>query len=193
VLPPDALVIGVVCALRPEKNLPSLLEAFARIRPAPAALKLAIVGSGPELALLESRATELGLSQDCVFAPASGRVNEWLRAIDIFVLPSRSEALSNALMEAMACGCCAVASNVGGNPELVRHGETGMLFESGDVSGLSALLALLIGNDSLRRRLAAAGMQRIRERFSLRSSVERIEQIYSELIERRAGLRRAEE
>lgn len=186
-LPPDALVIGAVCALRPEKNLALLLEAFARMRSTRAALKLAIVGSGPELDPLQSLARELNIWADCVFAPASGQVAGWLRAIDIFVLPSQSEALSNALMEAMACGRCAVASNVGGNPELVLNGETGLLFESGDVAGLSALLALLVGNESLRRRLAAAGMQWIRGRFAIRSSAERMEQIYTELIERRDG------
>ncbi|HYL35882.1 MAG TPA: glycosyltransferase [Bryobacteraceae bacterium] len=192
-LPRDALVIGVVCALRPEKNLRSLLEAFARIRSARAGLKLVIVGSGPERDPLQSLARELRIAADCVFAPASAQVAGWLRAIDIFVLPSRSEALSNALMEAMACGCCAVASNVGGNPELVRHGETGLLFEAGDVSGLSATLALLMGDASLRRRLAAGGMRWVRERFSIRSSAKRMEQIYTELIERRAGLPPARE
>ncbi|MBZ5609614.1 MAG: glycosyltransferase family 4 protein [Acidobacteriia bacterium] len=186
-LPADALVIGVVCALRPEKDLPSLLKAFACVRRARAGLKLAIVGGGPLLAALKSQARELAIVDECVFAPATDRVADWLRAIDIFVLPSRSEALSNSLMEAMACGCCAAASNVGGNPELVRNGETGLLFEAGDVADLSARLELLIGNDSLRRRLATAGVQWIRERFSVRSAAQRMGEIYGELLERRAG------
>ena len=180
----DALVIGVVCALRPEKNLPLLLEAFARLRQTRASLKLAVVGNGSASAPLEAQARALGISADCVFAPATEDVAGWLRAIDIFVLPSRSEALSNSLMEAMACGCCALASNVGGNPEIVRHGETGLLFESGNAVGLSAALELLIGSDSLRRRLAAAGTQWIRERFSIQSSASRMGEIYSQLIER---------
>jgi len=102
------------------------------------------------------------------------------------VLPSRSEAFSNSLMEAMACGCCAVASDAGGNPELIRNGETGMLFPAGDAGALAAALELLIGNASLRRRLAAAGMQWVRGNFSLRASAQRMGEIYAELIERRA-------
>ena len=99
-----------------------------------------MVGSGSCLADLQGRATALGIHPDCVFEPATQRVPDWLNAIDIFVLPSLSEALSNSLMEAMACGCCVAASRVGGNPELVAHGETGMLFEPRDAAGLAEVL-----------------------------------------------------
>ena len=184
-LPADALVIGVVCALRPEKGIQDLLEAFGRVRGA-GAMKLVIVGSGPMQEKLESQGRELGISADCVFVPATGEVVAWLRAIDLFVLPSRSEAFSNALMEAMACGCCAVASDAGGNPELIRNGETGMLFPAGDARALAAVLRLLIGNASLRRRLGGAGMQWVRGNFSIRASAQRMGEIYAELIERRA-------
>jgi len=95
-------------------------------------------------------------------------------------------------MEAMACGCCAVAQKVGGNPELIRHGETGLLFETGDVAGLSATLQLLIENEPLRRRLAAAALQQISTRFSLRAAAERMGEIYARLIERRGCSARLE-
>ena len=116
-------------------------------------------------------------------------VAEWLSAIDIFVLPSLSEALSNSLMEAMACGCCSVASNVGGNPELVRDGETGLLFEPRDTAGLSDVLRSLVASETLRRRLAAAGQRMVRERFSIRLSAQRMGEIFAKLIEnvRRSG------
>ena len=182
-LPTDALVIGVVCALRPEKGLSTLLQAFAGIRSLGSRLKLAIVGSGPIRDSLEAEARALGIWEDCVFEPATSRVAEWLRAIDIFVLPSLSEALSNSLMEAMACGCCVVASNVGGNPELVRDGETGLLFEPRDAAGLSAALRTLISDQPLRRRLRTAGERMLQERFSMRASAERMGEIFSKLIE----------
>ncbi len=142
---------------------------------------------------LQAEARALGIWEDCVFEPSTTKdVADWLRAIDIFVLPSLSEACPNSLMEAMACGCCAVASNVGGNPELVRNGENGLLFEPRDAAGLSKVLRTLVENESLRRRLAAAGQQTMRERFSIRSSVQRMSDIYSKLIdagqERRASL-----
>ena len=179
------LVIGVVCALRPEKGLSTLLRAFARVRNQGSGLKLAIVGSGTMLDPLQTEARALGIAAECVFVPETGQVAGWLRSIDIFVLPSLTEALSNSLMEAMACGCCAVASNVGGNPELINSNETGLLFEPGDVAGLSAALQLLIENESARRRMADAGARFIRERFSVRASAQRMGEIYTQLIEHR--------
>jgi glycosyltransferase involved in cell wall biosynthesis len=184
-LAPDTFVIGVVCTLRPEKGLLTLLDAFARVRRARAVMKLVLVGSGSMLETLQSRAAALGISGDCVFAGATEHVAEWLRAMDIFVLPSLSEALSNSLMEAMACGCCSVASDIGGNPELIRSGETGLLFEAGDVAGLGTALELLIANDGLRRRLGQAGTQSIQRHFSNQASAERMGEIYADLIERR--------
>jgi L-malate glycosyltransferase len=185
-LPRGSTVIGAVCALRPEKSLPDLLHAFARIHCAHPATTLAIIGSGPEQQALHSLARSLGILPHCIFEPATQQVSGWLRAIDIFVLPSRSEALSNSLMEAMACGCCALVSNVGGNPELIAHYETGLLFEAGNVAALASALDQLIQNPSLRVRLATAALQRIRENFSIQNSARRMGAIYAELIERRA-------
>jgi glycosyltransferase involved in cell wall biosynthesis len=184
-LAPDSFVIGVVCALRPEKGLSTLLEAFARVRRLRAGMKLAIVGDGPMLEPLQAKARALGIREDCVFARATFEVTEWLRAMDIFVLPSLSEALSNALMEAMACGCPVVASNVGGNPELVRNGETGLLFKPGDVERLAVALQVLVENQSLRERLADAGAKFVQERFSIRASAERMGEIYEQLLRSR--------
>jgi len=184
-LPPDALVIGAICVLRPEKGLSTLIQAFAQIRHLVPHLKLAIVGSGEMRDPLEAEARALGIWEDCVFAPAIKEVADWLRAIDIFVLPSLSEALSNSLMEAMACGCCAVASNVGGNPEQVRNGVTGLLFEPRDAAGLSEILRTLVEDEPLRRRLAAAGQRMVHERFSIESSVARMSEIYSKFIDAR--------
>lgn len=181
-LPPDAFVIGVVCALRPEKGLPTLLEAFARVRHLRASMKLAIVGDGPMLSSLKKDADTLGIREDCVFAPATNQVADWLRAFDIFVLPSLSEALSNALMEAMACGCPVVASNVGGNPELVWDGERGRLFEPGDAVALAAAVQSLVEDDARRKRLGQAGANFIRERFSIQTSAHRMGEIYEQLI-----------
>jgi glycosyltransferase involved in cell wall biosynthesis len=176
------LVIGVICGLRPEKGLETLLEAFAAMRSLQAGMKLAIVGSGPCLDALQDRARALGILPDCVFEPATPHVADWLHAIDIFVLPSLSEALSNALMEAMACGCAVLASRVGGNPELVSHGETGMLFEPRDVAGLTGILRLLVTNPELRRELARNAAGFIHDRFSLAAAAHRMGEIYATLL-----------
>jgi glycosyltransferase involved in cell wall biosynthesis len=184
---PDAvrgapLVVGVVCALRPEKGLDTLLDAFAAVRALVPGMKLAIVGSGPCLPDLQIRANALGILPDCVFQPATPHVADWLRAIDIFVLPSHSEALSNSLMEAMASGCCAAASRVGGNPELVQHGETGMLFPARDAAGLAQALRALVCDPGRRSELASNAARRIHSRFSLQASARRMGEIYSQFI-----------
>ncbi len=175
------LTVGVVCALRPEKSLETLLEAFSRVR-SPGRARLVIVGDGPSLSFLESHARALQLGPDCRFEPATNQVADRLREIDIFVLPSKSEALSNSLMEAMACGCAAVASNVGGNPELVEDGRTGLLFESGSVEQLAAVLRLLVENEPLRLKLARAGSRFISKNFSLEAAARNMGRIYAELL-----------
>jgi glycosyltransferase involved in cell wall biosynthesis len=184
---PDALraaplVVGVVCSLRPEKGLETLLEAFAAMRGLVPGMQLAIVGSGPCLADLQMLARALGIAADCVFEPATPRVADWLHAIDIFVLPSLSEALSNSLMEAMACGCCVAASRTGGNPELVAHGETGMLFEPRDAAGLAEVLRLLVCDPMRRSALASKAARLIDSRFPLAAAAHRMDEIYAALL-----------
>ncbi len=181
-LPEDALVIGIVCALRPEKGLLTLVEAFARVRPLRQHMKLVFVGSGPVLPDLQTRAKEAGVSADCVWEPATAEVANWLRSFDIFVLPSLTEALSNSLMEAMACGCPVGASRVGGNPELVRDGERGILFEPGNVGALAEALHRLIEDSQLRKALGSNAERFIRNGFSRAASANRMAEIYEELL-----------
>jgi glycosyltransferase involved in cell wall biosynthesis len=175
------VVIGIVCALRPEKGLHTLMEAFRKVKAGRRGVKLAIVGSGPMLAELEAAG-----DGDCHFQPAERNVAPWLRAMDIFVLPSLSEALSNSLMEAMGCGCCPVASRVGGNPELVTDGETGLLFPVGDADALAERLALLLDQPEYRRRLAARAQRRMREHFTREQAARAMGGIYQEFLARGA-------
>jgi glycosyltransferase involved in cell wall biosynthesis len=171
-------VIGVVCALRPEKGLPTLMEAFAKVGGA----KLLIVGSGPMLDDLEGLSRKLGLSDTCRFQPAVANTAEWLRAIDIFVLPSLSEALSNSLLEAMGCGCCPIASEVGGNPELVQDGVNGLLFPAGNAEALAVRLRMVLEDVQLRRKLAAASGERARQAFAREMAARRMAEIYEEFL-----------
>ncbi len=175
-------VIGTVCVLRPEKAVHLLLEAFSWIAPPFPQSRLLIVGSGPELESLQQLRTKLGLGDTVHFEPATTDVAPWMRAIDIFVLPSLSEAFSNSIMEAMASGCAVVASNVGGNPELVEHGVTGLLFARNNADDLARQISALIDNPALRDRLAEAGRGRIAAEFSLVESTRRMEAIYDEFL-----------
>ena len=174
-----ASVIGIVCALRPEKGLGTLMEAFRKVKAGRPGVKLLIVGSGPMLAELEA-----GGDDDCHFQPAQPDVAPWLRAMDIFVLPSLSEALSNSLMEAMGCGCCPVASRVGGNPELVTDGETGLLFPVGDAAALAERLALLLDQPAYRLRLAANAERRMLEHFTREQAARAMGAVYQEFLAR---------
>ena len=173
-----SLVIGVVCALRPEKGLLTLIDAFAEVCDAAPGLKLLIVGDGPMLPALTERAREQGLGPQCVFQPGVADVREWLREIDIFVLPSLSEALSNSLLEAMASGCTVIASRVGGNPELVDDAKTGLLFTPGDAGDLARQLRSLIASESLRSQLKENGLAFVRKNFNRDTSVRRITELY---------------
>lgn len=172
------VVIGTVCALRPEKGVDTLIRAFATVRQPGATL--VIVGSGPEEARLRALCAEAGV--DCHFEPATNDVAQWLSHIDIFVLPSRSEALSNALMEAMACGCCPVASRVGGNPELIEHGENGLLFQVDGVDELAHHLQELLADEPRRRRLALAASAKIRSQFTFADAAGTMQAIYESVL-----------
>ncbi|HMK30976.1 MAG TPA: glycosyltransferase family 4 protein [Terriglobales bacterium] len=180
-----SVVIGTVALLRPEKNLPMLIEAFARVREADPQARLLIVGSGPLKGELERRIQDLNLASACILQEASSTPAEWMRAMDIFVLPSRMEAFSNALLEAMACGCCPVGSRVGGTPELIRHGERGILFEPGNGEQLAEALRTLLLDPGLRRRMAQAAARFAHESLTIDIAASRLASIYRDLLRQR--------
>lgn len=180
-----SLVIGTLCALRVEKDLPLLQEAFARIRGAERNMKLLIVGSGVELPKLEANAARLGIAGASVFIPATAEAARWMRAMDVFVLSSYSEAFSNALLEAMACGCAVVGSRIGGTPELIGKDERGLLFHSGDAEELAAKLALLAENEALRRDFGACAARFAAENLTVEIAARRTGEIYEKLLGRK--------
>lgn len=177
----EDLVIGIICALRPEKNIPLLIEAFSHVRRP--GVKLLIVGSGPLLPVLEQQIQEGGMAADCILEPARPDVADWFRRIDIFVLPSVSESFPNSLLEAMASGCASVATRVGGIPELIDEGETGLLFANRNAAELAAHLERLITDASLRQRLGRTAAATVRERFPISRYCRRMEDFYDSLLE----------
>ena len=184
------LLVGTVCVLRPEKGLDLLQAAFARVRHLVPGCKLLIVGNGPELDRLKTNSEKLGIQSDCVFLPAVASVAPIMRAMNIFVSCSHSEAFSNAILEAMACGCCTVGSRVGGTPELLGPENTGeegrgILFESGNVDDLAAKLATAMTNESLRRSVGANAAEFARTKLNVETNIDRTMQIYDMLLQRR--------
>lgn len=172
-----APTIGITCVLRKQKGLFTLLDAFGKVHQKYPNARLWIVGSGPLESALWERSSELGIRDAFNIFPSTKEVAAFLRQIDIFTLPSVTEALSNSMMEAMACGCCPVASRVGGNPELVRHGINGLLFQKENAEELAQSLELLITRPEERIRLALQA-QRDMEGFSIGHSVQQMESIY---------------
>jgi len=179
-LPPRPRVI-FTGRLHPQKNLDVLLHAWRQVvRRVPASLIL--VGAGPEEARLRALSDKLGVAASVLFAGAQTDVVPYLRAADVFVLPSVAEGMSNALLEAMAAGLAVAVSRIGGNTDLVSEGQTGLLFDPTDTDELAQKLLCLLRNAEVRRRLGRAARRFVVERYSLRSVVDAYERLYRELI-----------
>ncbi|HYT23078.1 MAG TPA: glycosyltransferase family 4 protein, partial [Candidatus Polarisedimenticolia bacterium] len=108
--------------------------------------------------------------------------------LDIFVLSSHSEAFSNTLLEAMACGCCAVGSRVGGTPELIGNDERGLLFRPGDAGDLAEKLATLIGDEQLRRKFGTCAAEFARTKLSIEIAAQRMADIYEMMLRRKTAV-----
>jgi glycosyltransferase involved in cell wall biosynthesis len=126
-----------------------------------------IVGDGPERPALEAEIRAAGLLQRVELAGERRDVPQLLEDADVFVLSSRSEGAPLSILEAMAAGLPVVASAVGGVPEIVDDGTTGLLVPPGDAGALAAALERLLADPALRSRLGGAGWERVRERFDL--------------------------
>jgi glycosyltransferase involved in cell wall biosynthesis len=130
-------------------------------------LKLLIVGSGPELSVLEKKATDLGLADEVIFTGSLTHdvLIRYIRASDVFVLNTSYKGLSHQILEVMAVGVPVVATNVGGNPEIVENGKNGYLVAPNDLTALVARVSDLLANAALRAKIVAAGKRTV-EGFS---------------------------
>ncbi|CAN5160594.1 glycosyltransferase [soil metagenome] len=179
------LVIGSVGRLVQVKNYPLLLGAVAALGRED--VRLLLVGDGPDRASLEQVAKSLRIEKQVCFLGHRDDVTALLSAMDIFVLPSFSEGMSNTLLEAMASGMPCVASEVGGNPEVVTHAKEGFLFASGDQPALTDKLRQLCENPALRRTMAEAGRARIASEFSIQAMIARYENLYEATVVKNRG------
>jgi sugar transferase (PEP-CTERM/EpsH1 system associated) len=182
-LPEDSFVVGAVGRLVPIKDHQTLLKAAALLSARGIDVRVLLVGSGPEREKLQAAAS--GLEGRVCFAGDSDRVPGMLDVMDVFVLPSLNEGMSNTLLEAMASGLPVLATNVGGNPEIIEDNINGCLFSPCDVEWLANKLQLLARDPALIHQLGTAARNRAIESFSLSRMLESYRSFYLHLAARR--------
>jgi sugar transferase (PEP-CTERM/EpsH1 system associated) len=182
-LPENSFVIGSVGRLVPIKDHQTLLKAAAKLAETGMDVRVLLAGSGPEIENLRRQAAE-SVPGRVYLAGDSDRVPELLNAMDVFVLPSLGEGMSNTLLEAMACGLPALATNVGGNPEIIEDNINGCLFAPGDVQWLAKQLKVLADDRNHARQLGLAARRRATETFSLSGMLENYRKFYLDLAAR---------
>jgi glycosyltransferase involved in cell wall biosynthesis len=165
----DTPVIGCVGRLVALKNHAVLLAAFQELLPSFPTLQLVLVGDGPLANELRALAIELGIADRVRFLGAHPAVADLLPAFDVFALPSKTEGLSIALLEACATGLAVVATAVGGNPDIIADGKTGLLVAVDDKEALAAALNGLLSSPSERARLGTAASQWVETHASAES------------------------
>jgi glycosyltransferase involved in cell wall biosynthesis len=179
-LPEDASIIGVVARLEPEKGHPTLLEAWPTVLRAVPAARLLVVGEGSRREALEVQARALGIAGPVVFTGRRDDIPAVTAALDIAVLPSYREAQGLTILEAMALSRPIVASNVGGIPEMVEDGVTGLLVPPHDSEALAAAIVRLLLDHPLADMLGRAGHDLVHDRFCIQLMVDAVEAIYDE-------------
>jgi glycosyltransferase involved in cell wall biosynthesis len=180
-IPEDAPVVGHVGNFKAAKDHATLLRAAALLRQAVPSVRFVLVGQGPLEAETRRLAGQLGLGQTVVFAGFRTDATRLMAGFDAFALSSTYEGLPIALIEAMAVGCPAVVTRVGGTPEVVADGVNGYLVPPRDPAALAAGLARLLGDRALRDGLGAAAAARAQD-FDIRKAVRRMEQVYARLL-----------
>jgi len=185
-LPPRPRVI-FLGRLHPQKNLVVLLQAWQRVRERVPAAHLLLVGDGPQRQELEELAATLRVQRSVHFLGAQRDPLPYLQAADLFVLPSISEGMSNSLLEAMACGVPCVVSAAGGNVDLVRDGQAGLMADAQRAADVADQLVRMLEDPTLRQRCGRRARQIVCEEYSIRSIVDRYEALYRRLVARRGG------
>ena len=187
-LGPGDRPIGVAARMTAQKGHAHLLDALPAVLARVPAVVCVLIGDGPLRAAIEARARALGVAGRCRFTGARADVADLVAALEIVVLPSRSEGLPFALLEAMALGKPVVATTVGGCPEVVEHGRTGLLTPPGDPPALADAILRLLECPGEARAMGEAGAARVRADFTLTRMVRELEAIYAAALAAR-GLR----
>jgi glycosyltransferase involved in cell wall biosynthesis len=178
-------ILGSVGRLSPEKGHRFLIEALASVLTVVPAARLVLVGDGPERSALEQLAIQLGVAERVDFMGYRTDVLDLLPSFDLFVLPSLTEAMPNALLEAMAAGVPVVATRVDGIPEIIQHEVNGWLVSPASADDLARTLVRLAQDEPLRAALGQRGHATVAARFSVEQEVAQTEDVYVRLLGQR--------
>ncbi|WP_300458602.1 glycosyltransferase [Desulfobacula sp.] len=169
----DNFIVGIVGRLDAIKNHSNLFKAFKIVIQKNPFARLVIVGDGNEMQRLTSESF-----QNIVFLGYRPDTDVLMRSFDLFVLPSFNEGISNTILEAMACGLPVIASDAGGNPELVEDGETGFLIDPDDLEQIADKIIKYIKEPSLMDQHGETGRKKTIDNFSIASMVDNYESVY---------------
>jgi len=181
------ITVGTLANLRPEKGLADFVAAAALVREACPEARFVIWGEGALRPDLERSIRQLGLEGVVELPGLTAHPELALRSLDIFVLPSLSEACSNGLLEAIATGLPVVATNVGGNASFVDDEVTGLLVPVGEPGALAKAIIRLVQEPARAKRLAARGRERLRWTRGIDRTVARVEALYDEALKGQAA------
>lgn len=177
-------VVGIVANFnRDVKRVDLFIKAAAEVIKKFKRVNFLIIGGGKQEKALKSLTRKLGIEQSVFFAGKKDNAVSYIKNFDIGVLTSDSEGFSNVIMEYMAAGIPVVATNVGGNNELVQHGETGLLVAKGDHIAIAKAICLLIEHHNLRYKMGKCGFNAIQEKFSWSKKIIEIQNYYQTLVE----------
>jgi glycosyltransferase involved in cell wall biosynthesis len=189
-VPEGGKVVGILASLTPAKDHATFLRAAAALSARRADVRFAIIGDGPLRSDLEALAATLGIRERVVFFGNQRRVADLLVGCDVLVSASRdNEGCSNSILEAMLLGVPVVATDVGGNGELVEPGTTGYLVPVGDPARLAAALDHVLTRPAEAGAVAAQARQQARARFSLERMVSDYELLYEHLLQAKVRTR----
>ena len=169
------------------KGHPTLIAAAAEVVREFPDTRFLFVGDGAGRKDFEAQVAALGIQSNILFLGRRNDVPEVLACCDIAVLPSKAEGLPNAVLEYLAAGLPAIASNVGGNAEVIQDGVSGLLVPPGDSGALAQALLNVLRDPDLARRLGSGGQEHVRKNFSFERMIEQVDDLYTELLDRRGG------
>ncbi len=186
-VPNGAVLVGTIANLFPRKGYEVMLRALPAIVRAVPTVHYVIVGSDDHdyADRLKRLAHELKIADRVHIVGFRDPVHPFLASLDLYVHPALMEGFGIAVVEAMAMGKAVIATRVGGLPEVVAHGETGLVVSPRDASELSEAVVVLLQDQQRREQMGARGLVRARERFDLKAAVAEIEQVYRDVLAQR--------